>query len=495
MLKHSFAQLVTALVLLFGTAVAVPQPVVRDVNDVSVSSLGGGQFAYIWGLGGAGAGFSQLEPGESYTLDVEFLDGQFFDVIPLLAGDETIELVFGSQNGPAIVDPGLVLSSGSLDITGLIGDLDVPHPVALNALGFVGNFDGLDQDFLTIGVTDELTSDGFSFHDLHFSFTLDNIGDTYPMNGGQLLLVIIAGGQEETVPVASDLWDLSQGTVVTSHSGVLEVSDIRNMFGGMFGPIGPYTLFEDGLPAGTIHSVEWQTAQQIVLTSFNLFANHDGLEFGATHRGFSAFRLFAQNPVTLNFDLLAEIFPSDPYDDTPGNMASDGFLVMSIDVAPTVAQVFRAEFVQFGDIEPAASGPRVQELDGFGTIPGVGTEIDKGVSIGDNVNIGDFVLIKKDADIGDNVSVGSNTTINKEVVIGDNVMIGDNVVIDRNVVIEDGVTIGNDTTIKQGVLICSGATIGSVVTIGKNRRVDTGENVPDGIVWNGSKTPPPACTP
>jgi UDP-3-O-[3-hydroxymyristoyl] glucosamine N-acyltransferase len=73
-------------------------------------------------------------------------------------------------------------------------------------------------------------------------------------------------------------------------------------------------------------------------------------------------------------------------------------------------------------------------------------------------------------------------------------MIGNNVTIGKNVVIEDGVVIGNDTTINQGVYICSNAVIGSVVTIGKNRLVDTGENVPDGTVWSGSKTPPGACT-
>ena len=182
-----------------------------------------------------------------------------------------------------------------------------------------------------------------------------------------------------------DLWDISQGIVVTSDSGVLEGSDIRNMFGGNFGPFAEETLFQDDLPADTIHSVEWQTAQQIMLTSFDIFANHDGPfpEFDANYRGFSAFRLFAQDPVTSNFELLAEIFPSNPYDNTPGNMAADGFLHISMDVAPTIAQVFRAEFVQFGDIELSASGPRVQELEGFGTIPGIGTEIDKGVSVGD----------------------------------------------------------------------------------------------------------------
>jgi carbonic anhydrase/acetyltransferase-like protein (isoleucine patch superfamily) len=482
-----------SLILLLFSPLAYS--VVVDVNDVTVQDQGGGAFIYFWPLGG-GTGISQLEPGESYVVDVEFLPGQSFNLLPNPVGDETIELAFGSDNGPVIIDPGLMLSSGSLEITGLIGDLDVPNPLALGPLAFAGNAGAVGEDFVIPAASGDLTSDGFSFDDLHFTFTFDNQGDIHPVNGGAFL-AIVAGAPVVPVPVASDLWDLSQGTVVTSDSGVIEVSDIRNMFGGMFGPLGPYTIFEDYRPAGYIHSVEWQTAQPIELTSFNLFANHDHPpEFDANNRGFSAFRLFAQNPLTLNFELLAEVFPSNPYDDTPGNMASGGFLALSIDIAPTVAQAFRAEFVQYGGT--TASGPRIRELDGFGTIPpviGIGTEIDRGVSIGDNVNVGDFVLIKKDADIGDNVSVGSNTTINKDVIIGDNVMIGDNVVIDRNVVIEDGVTIGNDTTIKQGVHICSGATIGSMVTIGKNRRVDTGENVPDGIVWGGSKTPPPACTP
>ena len=83
-------------------------------------------------------------------------------------------------------------------------------------------------------------------------------------------------------------------------------SDIRNIFGGNFGPFAGITLFQDELPAGTIHSVEWQTAQPIELESFNIFANHDGGEFDANFRGFSAFRLFAQDLVTSNFELLAE---------------------------------------------------------------------------------------------------------------------------------------------------------------------------------------------
>jgi hypothetical protein len=134
--------------------------------------------------------------------------------------------------------------------------------------------------------------------------------------------------------------------------------------------------------------------------------------------------------------------------------------------------------------------------DGFGDacVP-LDTVTGSGVIIGSNPVIGLGTEINKNTVIGDNVSVGNNTTINKDAVIGDNVTIGDNVFIAKSVVIDDDVVIGNDTTINRGVHICTAATIGSVVTIGKNRRVDTRENVPDGIVWNGSNTSPPACTP
>jgi hypothetical protein len=177
----------------------------------------------------------------------------------------------------------------------------------------------------------------------------------------------------------TDLWDVSQGSTVTSHTGVIFGSDIRNMFGFVSGfPTDPTvnTLFRDFQPAGTLHAVEWQTAAAISLRSFTLFAAHDGADRGATARGFSRFTLYAFNPVTSSFDIkLFELFPSNPYGNTPAPAFSvietngdKNLLVVGANIAPVTAQRYRAEFVQFGVFAPNASGPRVFELDGFDTL-------------------------------------------------------------------------------------------------------------------------------
>ena len=63
------------------------------------------------------------------------------------------------------------------------------------------------------------------------------------------------------VPSTNDLWDISQGSVVTGTSGAdVPYSDIRDMFGGQFSEVDPgTTLFADGRPPGFVHYVEWQT--------------------------------------------------------------------------------------------------------------------------------------------------------------------------------------------------------------------------------------------
>ena len=180
----------------------------------------------------------------------------------------------------------------------------------------------------------------------------------------------------------ADLWDFSQGTLVTNWSPTK--GDIRNMFGGNYGPVfcgpaGTHMLFADNYPRGTVHFVEWQTPAPITLRSFSLSANHDGLPANALLRGFSSFRLFAADPDTGEFDnMLYEIALSNPYGDTPQPEftymnRNPGFahpsmsLALTANVLATTAQRFRAEFVQFGPGNSYASGPRIQELDGFDT--------------------------------------------------------------------------------------------------------------------------------
>jgi hypothetical protein len=197
--KNTF--FISLILLLFSP---LTYSVVIDVNDVDVQDQGGGVFAYTWQI--FGTGISQLEPDESYTVDVEFLAGQLFDVTPNPVGVETITVVFSSDNGPAVIDPGLVLSSGSVEITGLIGDLDVANPVTLFSVGFLGNSLG-DADLAFPIVNGDLTSDGFWFHDMHFAFTLENVGDIHPADGG-VFLAIVGGAQQIPEPATLALFGL-----------------------------------------------------------------------------------------------------------------------------------------------------------------------------------------------------------------------------------------------------------------------------------------------
>ena len=192
-------------------------------------------------------------------------------------------------------------------------------------------------------------------------------------------MLLLAGERQ----ARADLWDFSQGNSITNWSSAK--SDIRNMFGGNYGPEfscgceGSNVLFADNFRAGTVHFVEWQTLAPITLRSFSLKANHDGLPADALLRGFSSFRLFAENPGTGEFDVkLYEISPTNPYGDTPEPSytyldRNPGFahpsmsLALTANILATTSQRFRAEFVQFGPANSYASGPRIRELDGFGT--------------------------------------------------------------------------------------------------------------------------------
>jgi acetyltransferase-like isoleucine patch superfamily enzyme len=173
-----------------------------------------------------------------------------------------------------------------------------------------------------------------------------------------------------------------------------------------------------------------------------------------------------------------EYTSTNGFNNVPSDVDGDGILDED-DNCPTVANADQADV----------------DRDGYGDACVPPGTIPPDVEVGENPVIGEGAAIDKGVAIGDNAQIGQAVEIDKNVQIGDDVAIGDNVEIDKGVVIGDGVTIVNDTSIGRDSLLCSFSTIGSVVDIGKNRRVDTGEDVPDGIVWGGSKTPPPACTP
>jgi hypothetical protein len=157
-----------------------------------------------------------------------------------------------------------------------------------------------------------------------------------PINMGLSGIVVAAlglvfVGRASALPVSTtDLW---QSATVLTHTGVVPQSDIRDMFGGAFAAVeAGNTVFRDFEPTGTLHSVEWQTAATVTLRSFILNAAHDGPPRDANARGFSEFRLYA-------FDTLSS----------------------------SLAQRFKADFVQFGTFGGSANGPRIMEIDGFDT--------------------------------------------------------------------------------------------------------------------------------
>lgn len=181
-----------------------------------------------------------------------------------------------------------------------------------------------------------------------------------------LMFLLACSTAYAIVPVTTDLWDISQGSVVTNTSGML--TDGRDMFGGTYGWVEPgNALFADFRPDGYTHWIEWNTPNAINLTGFNLFAAHDGNNNSA--RAIREFRIFYKDGA--NWTKFYTFDPAHPYGGTPYiNEFALGVNGLNIN-----AKYFRAEFDQYGYTQ-WASGPRVYELDGFSSpIPEPGTMI------------------------------------------------------------------------------------------------------------------------
>lgn len=199
---------------------------------------------------------------------------------------------------------------------------------------------------------------------------------------GSLLLVagvLVANlARAQFAPSTSDLWDVSNGNVVTANSGLLVANggaDVRELF-GFVRPTSAEPgalMFEDAQAAGFVHYVEWSTPTANTVASVVLNARHDGSPYDANERGFSQFRLYARNPSTSAFDILVfQYSPSNPYSASSpppnGLVASNAtgdVLQLCANVTPITASDFRAEFVQYGDRTALARGPRIIELDAF----------------------------------------------------------------------------------------------------------------------------------
>jgi hypothetical protein len=183
----------------------------------------------------------------------------------------------------------------------------------------------------------------------------------------------------------SEFWYVRDGAETTNGEYFVESGYSRpeNMFGANAGhPQMPPTdaaIFpfrhqgSEGIEAGTVQFVEWETPKPMRLESFNLFAMHEAL--GDKNRA-TAIRLFYHDLADITkvipiYELEGLAYPY-------GNNEGDGVvhdasyagneLRISKTIEPVIAKRFRLEVVQAtASVYPVGSGPIIEELDGFGT--------------------------------------------------------------------------------------------------------------------------------
>jgi len=155
--------------------------------------------------------------------------------------------------------------------------------------------------------------------------------------------------------VYDDLWDVSQGASVVDHSGLVTGSAIKDMFGGASASVEKgRTIFGDGNADDFVHFVEWETQDFITLQVFNLLALHDNNNI----RMFKEFKLSYNDDQGNWTNIHTWSLSGSTYGGNPDNLLE---LEITLD-SPVLAKYFKAEFTQAGDY-----GPRIIELDGFGT--------------------------------------------------------------------------------------------------------------------------------
>jgi hypothetical protein len=173
--------------------------------------------------------------------------------------------------------------------------------------------------------------------------------------------------------VNTDLWDIQQGCQLTGASthGVYIGSDLRNMFGGNLGTIEVgNTVFYDAqiFGPGTVTWVSWSTPEPINLSRFVLTVAADGNYPATYNRAIQGFNLYiSDTPHLYDSNWGAPVFQSGLLP-TPLGEYSNGIYNYTLDhtfPAALTGQHFKADFVHGSYV----TGPRIIELDGYGTIP------------------------------------------------------------------------------------------------------------------------------
>src|SRR5688572_18517686 len=107
--------------------------------------------------------------------------------------------------------------------------------------------------------------------------------------GAASLWLVNAPAQE--FGARDDLWDISQGSVVTATSGLISSESQPGMFGSS--DFFASTIFADDRPNGFVHFIEWRTAAPVTVKRVRLFGGGDGPDFNHA-REFERFVLKAK---------------------------------------------------------------------------------------------------------------------------------------------------------------------------------------------------------
>jgi hypothetical protein len=180
-----------------------------------------------------------------------------------------------------------------------------------------------------------------------------------------VILFVVALPADCADPQSStdDLWDLSEGAVVTGSSAISGGFDARDIFGGVFGTIDDgQCIFLDNQAPDFVHYIEWQTPTDVTVGRFVLFAEGDG-PASNNQREFAQFVLRAKSsPGAPDYDLT--LFTYDVPDHPYAYVDPTNRIVLYTNFTPVTAASFRAEFVQrtTGGFFDA---PRIWELDGY----------------------------------------------------------------------------------------------------------------------------------
>ena len=174
--------------------------------------------------------------------------------------------------------------------------------------------------------------------------------------------VVTGGGGEG---VTTDLFDVAQGASVLDNSPMLGCcggSFPENAIGGSGGVEPPHTLFSDG-PITTIEFINIRTASPIRLTGYTATLADDSdnpNNPGDPNRGAMAFRLYTSPDADFtNPTLVSSVALNSPYSTNYGSNA----ILINDTLTDVTGQFFQIWLTRVG-----AGGPRIREVDGFGTV-------------------------------------------------------------------------------------------------------------------------------